>query len=136
MKRLQTHLFSVIAVLASTAAFATDQPKHVWSYTMEEMYQMAIYFKQIGHAQKVDDILEAGLKAAEFRGYIAALLDDSNNQNPKVTECARKYSVNEIAMRTAIVLTSNPLDRSALSVIAVRVALQFACDESTWKKTR
>lgn len=132
--RIKTLLMSIVLLSCSHAA-AEEPRRFVWSYTMEEMYQMATFFKNIRSEKGLEDVSQY-LKASEFKGYVAAILDNSTNQDKTLTECARKYPVNDIAMRTAIVITSNPLDRSQMSAITVHVAIRFACEESTWKKNK
>ena len=117
---------------------SAEQPnKLASSYTMEEMYQMAISFKKVRLEKEIDDISHY-LKAAEFKGYVAAALDFAAMiQDKKIAECARKYAVNDIAIRTAILITSGPLDRSKSSdASSILLDLRFACDESGWKEAK
>ena len=128
-------LILLAATLCWSSVVGAEHPTRVWSYTMQEMYEMATYFKQIRTGKELDDITKY-VKAAEFKGYVAAILDNTSNDDQSLVACARKYPVNDIAMRTAITLTSNPLDRSQMSAIAIHVAVRFACDDSVWKKEK
>jgi cytochrome c oxidase assembly factor CtaG len=123
------------AVLCWSSVVGADAPTRAWSYTMQEMYEMATYFKQIRTGKELDDTTKY-VKAAEFKGYVAAILDSTSNTNQILIACAKKYPVNDIAMRTAITLTSNPLDRTQMSAIAINVAVRFACDDSFWVKEK
>ena len=97
---------------------------------------MATFFKNIRSGKGLEDISQYR-KASEFKGYVAGILDEgSRTQDKIVIECVRKFSVNDIAMRIAIVITSNPLDRSGVSHVAVVLGIVFACDESNWKKNK
>lgn len=121
--KLRIILIIIVAII-SGQTWADDK---VFSYSMEEMYQMASYFRAIREGKDLEGS-EQYIRAAEFKGYISASLDYSNDFNL----CAKSHSVNDIAMRTALVITSNPLDRSNISAINVIVSLHFACDESNW----
>jgi len=114
-----------ITMFLIMAAFTT-QPlaaNKVFSYTAEEMYQMATSFKSIQEGKELS--ASEVLKASEFKGYIASILDNSNDYD----DCARKLPVNIIAGRTAIVITSVPLDRSDIAVLEVLGGLSFACEK-------
>ena len=133
----RTILLAIIFCWSSV--LSAEVPQRAWSYTMQEMYEMATYFKQIRTGKKMDDVtmVKAAIMAGEFKGYVAAILDNSSNTtNQDLMACAKKYPINDIAMRTAITLTSNPLDRSQMSAIAIHVAVRFACDDSVWKKEK
>ena len=124
-----TIIYTIILLVVIIVPSQASENKKVFSYSMEEMYQRATYFRQMREGKDLDSA-DKYLKAAEFKGYIASLLDYSEDYN----QCAIKYPVNDIAMRTAIIISSNPLNRSNIASINVLVGLSFACDESKWNK--
>ena len=109
---------------------SNNGPK-AWSYTNTEMYQMATNFRKIRAGKELKDIKDY-LKASEFKGYVAAILDDSNKYN----KCTRKHVVNDIALRAAVMITSIPLNRSGIAATRVHIAVLYACDEKIWKKKK
>lgn len=128
MNSLSYIVAPLMGFLLMGQSWATEK---VWSYSMEEMYQMATYFRSIREGKELDGI-DKYLKATEFKGYVASVLDNSENYN----ECTKKHPVNDIVGRTALVITSNPLDRSNIAALNVLLGLFFACDESNWNKDK
>jgi hypothetical protein len=134
MKTMHTRIFFAFIFLLCSSQASAEQ--FAWSYTMEEMYQMATSFKNVSPEKELENISQY-LDASEFKGYVAAALDSAAmNQDKKLAECARKHPVNVIAMRTAILITGAPLDRSRESGPSVLLSIHFACDESGWKKNK
>ncbi len=131
MHQLVLVLVFVFLVFSWTTSAAGENQPFVHSYTMEEMYGMALSFRKIRQGEELEGIQEY-MKAAEFRGYVAAVLDASSSQHNEISRCARRMPVNDIAYRTAVMMTSSELDRAALSPIYLNMAIQFACDESNW----
>ena len=122
----------LVAVIISAAPILADAEKQfVHSYSMEEMYSMATYYKAMREGEELDD-LQKYMKAAEFRGYVAAALDEASSQDNEIKQCVRTMRVNDIAHRAAVVITSIELDRSAMSPLSVNLGIRFACDESRW----
>lgn len=101
-------------------------PQDGWSYSVKEMYQMAMYYRQIQEGKELRDIKSQFL-AMEFRGYIAGLLEGEGK------ECVKKHSRDEITFRAAVIATQDSFD-SEKTKLNVRYALFFACDDSIWKK--
>lgn len=106
-----------------------------WSYTMEEMYDRAASYKLVAEGTVPKDtkgMMEAAVKAAEFKGYVAATLDNGNTDRHDA--CAKRLPVDVIARRTAILITSTPLDRSQVAAAVISLTILYACDESSWRK--
>lgn len=120
---------SLWLLLLSTHAFA-EKTDIVQSYTMEEMYDMAELYKSVSMQKPLDDFQY--IIAGQFRGYVAALLDSSINRDKTMVDCAKRRSLNFIAYRTALMITSVPLDRSALPITAMFHSVNYACDDSKW----
>lgn len=78
------------------------------------------------------------MKAGEFKGYIAAFLDQEAraDSNSVFGDCVRRLPVGEISRRAAILIASSPLNRSNISWVAVVAAVGVACEESPPKKTK
>ena len=107
-----------------------------WSYTMEEMYEMALVYKQVIKGKPPDttqgDWLMKYIQAGEFRGYVAAILDTTDRFN----ECAKRIRLNDIVWRTAELLTNIPLNRSSNTCGAMYIAIAFACEEYLVRKQK
>ena len=61
------------------------------------------------------------MRAGQFRGYVAAILDLSVNQSNTLVDCAKKRSLNFIVYRVTLAITGVPLDRSKLLMAAMMV---------------
>ncbi|MEQ1741035.1 MAG: hypothetical protein ABL869_00815 [Candidatus Nitrotoga sp.] len=122
------------ALCVISTAYATGI---VPSYTMEEIYERAAALKQALSKDKIPNdptaLLELAVKAAEFRGYVAGILD-SQAADPKLVECSKRNSIGLIAARTAGMVTSVPLDRGRHPGYNILLSIYFACDESSWTK--
>lgn len=118
-----------------------DAASMVWSYTMDEMYDRATAYKLAAEGKIPNDpvrAVEIVTKAGEFKGYIAALVDEEArlNSDSVFGDCARKLPVGEISRRAAILIANSPLNRSTISWTAVVLAVGVACDESPPKKPK
>lgn len=131
----------IAVLLFLIAGGPADAASLVWSYTMDEMHERATAYKLLAE-QKIpsdpDHAVEMVLKAGEFKGYIAAFLDQEARVNPDSVfgKCVRKLPVVEISRRAAILIASSPLNRSIISWLAVVTAVGVACEESPPKKPK
>ena len=126
-----------LALLSISSCYALDS---AWSYTMEEMYQRATAYKLAAQGKSPEEPagqLETLLKAHEFRGYVAGILDAAQTtKHQEYQECARRLPVSTITARAASAITSVPLDRTYVANLAVLLAIVFACDEAQWSKPK
>lgn len=113
-------------LLLNTALASEDAPAAVYSYTMEEMYEMADSLKSIQDGENLSTI--EYMAAAEFKGYVAAVMDSVAGNDVLLSNCARQNRIGNIAARAARLMTSVPLDRSQNAAISVHTALRFVCD--------
>lgn len=97
------------------------------SYTSEEMHQMAALYKQIAEGAQPDR-MDQYFMAFQFRGYVAAALDHLSIGAEQVNECARRYSLNEIAARSAALIDSTTSDPAMIAAIEVNSAIIVVCD--------
>jgi hypothetical protein len=111
------------------------QDERVWSYTMQEVYERAKSYSDTSRkeylASREPGLLEAVWRAAEFKGYVAATLDTTNN-TILFNDCARRLPLNRITSRAADTIAVTPLDRSANADKAVIVAISIACNDRLW----
>jgi hypothetical protein len=120
---------------SSAHSIGQDRKSLAWSYTLEELHLRAQAFMKIRElSKKSDGDLSTALMAGEFKGYVAAVVDGGANKNPELENCAKKNTVNEIAVRTAILLTAMPFDRSGIAAARIHLAVLMACDEETFEK--
>ena len=122
---LVTPILLISGVLNS---YASDK---VGSYTIEDMYQMASYYIDVSRGKKLSNTNDY-IKAGEFRGYVASMLDNSNYllaPDNYLDECKKNNSVNAVALRTATAINEVPLDRSKSkdSASAALASLTIAC---------
>ncbi|HEX6115199.1 MAG TPA: hypothetical protein VFZ10_23090, partial [Geminicoccaceae bacterium] len=97
------------------------------SYTSEEMHQMATLYKQIVEGTPLEH-MDQYFMAFQFRGYVAAALDHLSIGAEQINECALKYSLNDIAARSAALIESTPSDGAMISAVEVHSAIIVACD--------
>jgi hypothetical protein len=97
------------------------------SYTSEEMHQMAALYKRIVEGKPLEH-MDQYFMAFQFRGYVAAALDHLSIGAEQINECARKYSLNHIAARSAAFIESTPSDRAMVSAVEVHSAIIIACE--------
>ncbi|CAG9933403.1 hypothetical protein [Candidatus Nitrotoga arctica] len=130
-------IFAGALCVISTAYATAADDGIVPSYTMEEIYERAAALKQVLSKDKTPNdptaLLELAMKAAEFRGYVAGILD-LQAAYPKLVECSKRNSIGLIAARTAGMVTSVPLDRGGHPSYNILLSIYFACDESNWTK--
>lgn len=123
---------TIFLFLLSSHAFA-EKTDIVQSYTMEETYEMAELYKSMSTNKPLGDSNYIDyVKAGQFRGYVAALLDSSINTNKMIVDCAKRRSLNFIAYRVAKLITMDPLDRSRLPITSMLISVMYACDDSKW----
>lgn len=132
------NIWAILFVVIAEPLIALAAEPRAWSYSMQEMYERAQILRAAVEKKKsptdVADLVETSMKAAEFKGYIAASLDRA--QDKDVQECAKVLPVNDIAYRTAVLITSNPLDRSGLALASILASLKLVCDQEISKRTR
>lgn len=132
-------IFAAALCIIPTANATAADGGIVPSYTMEEIYERAAALKQALSKDKIPNDrtaqLELAVKAAEFRGYVAGILD-LQAAYPKLVECSKRNSFGLIAARTAGMVTSVPLDRGGVPGYVVLLSIYFACDESNWTKKK
>lgn len=119
------------AIIFAEPLFAEETRRHVYSYTMEEMYSMATHYKALARGENFDDIRHY-MDAAEFRGYVGAALDQVSEKYDDMHQCVQRMRVTDIAQRVASLVTSVELDRSMMSPISVHTGIRVACDKSYW----
>ena len=122
-------LFVAIGII--NLASATERGARVWSYTPEEMRNAARAYVAMRNSPDPNDF-ESILKAGEFKGYIAGLIDMHASKDQAIEACARRLSVNDLAGRSALLISAAPLDRSSLAVAATLVALRMSCDDKNF----
>ncbi len=128
-KIIRVFFLLTIFCICSQTSFAADK---YWSYTMEEMHNMASAYKKYWNDKDINDP-ETLLMAGQFKGYVAAILDSSFPKEEIVIKCTKKYSVPFIAMRAADRLTLS-LNKSANASKVLRFAVLFVCDEKSLEK--
>ncbi len=119
--------------MASTTLHADELNRRAYMFTAEEIYDMAQAMVGVSQKQKMNQ--NEVLNAMQFRGYIAGLLDSAKGK--QYQECARRKKLSEIVTNTAIVITSQPLDRSLSyeQVLGtIYFSILFACDDQFFKK--
>ena len=86
----------IAVLLFLIAGGPADAASMVWSYTMDEMYDRATAYKLAAEGKIPNDpvrAVEIVTKAGEFKGYIAALVDEEARLNVgarlKLTSSAR-----------------------------------------------
>jgi len=130
---LTAALTSAISLFAAGVAYAQAADR-AWSYTMEELYDRASAYKQIVQRKvpkEPEAQLETSLKAAEFKGYVAGILDKATDAT--IRDCTKRLTVTLIAARAASAITSVPLNRAGHPSGHIHLAIYFACDESQWE---
>ena len=110
-----------------SGAAAGNTMEFVQSYTSEEMHQMAALYKRIAAGALLEQ-MDQYFMAFQFRGYVAATLDHLSIGAEQINECARKYSLNDIAARSAALIESTPSDGAMISAVEVHSAIIVACD--------
>jgi hypothetical protein len=125
----------VLALLLCAPIATGAQERRAWSYTMQDMYERAQSLKIVVEKKKLptemEALVETSMKAAEFKGYVAALLDTGEDATDK--DCAKVLPVNDLAYRTAALMTRDPLDRSRLAVVKVLITLRYICAQELAK---
>lgn len=122
----------VMAALPASVVFSQDP---VPSYTAEQLRQNAISFLAV-RERKQPLQTETVVRATEFKGYVAGILDartgafDPKDPDPKLSECVRRKPVSDIAHRAAVLITTQPLDRSMPAPVKLGISLYLACDDS------
>lgn len=128
----------IVTVLAPSQAFSQDP---VPSYTPEQLRENATSFLAV-RERKQSLTAEIRIRAAEFKGYVAGALDartgefDRKGADPKLSECVRRKPVEVIAHRTAVGITSQPLNRSLPAPANLGISLYLACDDSMWTSAK
>ena len=119
----------IMCLLFSSVASANDK---VYSYTSEKMHNMAVSHTKVGEPNfNYSGNMSMVLDAMVFKGYIASLLDFTEEFN----ECARTHTLEEIALKSAIVVSGQKINRTnGASALAAMIAVEFACDEKYWRK--
>jgi hypothetical protein len=97
------------------------------SYTSDEMHQMAALYKRVVEGELLEH-LDQYFMAFQFRGYVAAALDHLSIGSEQINECARRYSLNHIAARSAVLIDSTLSDKVMVSAVEVHSAIIVACD--------
>lgn len=131
----------VAAALCSPLPLSAEE--QAWSYTAEEMYERAQAFRALRERKDKRDttsemLLERAMYAAEFKGYIAAVLDsallDKRDEHKEVRECASILRVNDMTYHAAVLITGGPLDRSVNAALGAYVAMRMVCREAIKRK--
>lgn len=119
----------LVAFFAShvAGAFAQAVPS---AYTQEELRERAqAYLVLRERSQRIS--ADVALLAGEFRGYVAGQLDgltDREQPEKKVSDCARRRSLDELALRVARGVKVTPLDRSMPAGASLVIGLYIACE--------
>ena len=116
---------------AADNANAVHLESQVWSYSFEELRQRAYAFHQLtlGKGPEEDRaFFEQLLMAGEFRGYIAAALDEAGNA-PSINQCAKRVDLTHIAARVSSLILALPNDGSRNAWFAARSALLRECSK-------
>lgn len=127
---IKSFVFSLMCVIFLSSKLSATQ---VWSYTSEQMHDMASAFvkfrKEKENLTFKDDWLTI-LHMAEYKGYIASTLDNQN----AFDKCVKTHTVNNIAQRSAAIISSNKkTNREAIAMVNVLVAIDMACNDDNWK---
>ena len=125
-KVIRVFFLLTIFCISNKTSFAADK---YWSYTMEEMHNMASAYKKYWNNKNINDS-ETLLMAGQFKGYVAAILDNSFSKEEIIIKCTQKHSVSFIAMRAANKVTQS-LNRSANASKVLRFAVLFECDKKS-----
>jgi hypothetical protein len=98
---------------------------------MEEVYERAgalIHLaKRVNLPKDTGTLRELEVKAAEFRGYVAGILDGIE-VDADLLKCSKSYPLASIAAETANVLSSLPIRRDRDPRVAISMSLQYGCD--------
>jgi hypothetical protein len=133
-----TPRIGLVLVTAWLPLSALAQEPRAWSYTMQEVYERAESLKTLVEKKNVPSetpaLIEASIKAGEFKGYIAAILDNSSKENKSLRECAKVLPLNDIAYRAAVLTTRDPLDRSHNAAVSIHLSLRLICDYAISQK--
>jgi hypothetical protein len=89
------------------------------SYTPEKMQRMAAAQKDLSEGKAAD--LATVVAAYEFKGYVAAILDNDK----ELWECARQNGLDDIVYRTSVYAAV--IDDGDSGAIAAVVAVRYAC---------
>lgn len=128
MKPMRIRALTPLAFLVWSALPTAGNTKDfAQSYTSEEMHQMATLYKQIVEGTPLEH-MDQYFMAFQFRGYVAAALDHLSIGAEQINECALKYSLNDIAARSAALIESTPSDGAMISAVEVHSAIIVACD--------
>jgi hypothetical protein len=125
-------LFRWLLLMCAVSPVFPANDRVVPPYTMEEVYERAgalIHLaKRVNLPKDNGALTEFEIKAAEFRGYVAGILDGMEF-DADLQRCSKNNQLTTIALETAIVLSSLPIRRDREPKVAVSMSLQYGCDE-------
>lgn len=126
----------ILLLLVITPVSVLGQDARVWSYTVQNMYEQAEAFKAVQKTppSEANELIRVAIKAGEFKGYVAAILDNASYDDKTLKDCARFNTLNKIAYQSAQLITSMPFDRSQNAALHMHTMIRLVCESMTSSK--